>query len=129
MSRGTAVYFPDDIKALLIERAASAGFYGPSALSNYYRHAILEHSGIAHEKNGVREFSITYDSLVAAQTEQHAYGKTGKGVREWLYKIAEESMSRNGLSARQYERVVKKYGEATVVSPGGVGVPLGDEKT
>lgn len=128
MSHGTSVSFPPDVKAALLERANAAGFYGPSALSAYYRHAIIEHSGLSSEKNGIREFSISYDDPVAIEVEQHAYGKTGKGVREWLYKIIEESMSRNGLSARQFERVVKKYGDATVVRPGGVGVPLEGEK-
>jgi len=128
MSHGTSVSFPPDVKASLLQRANAAGFYGPSALSSYYRHAIAEYSGLSLEKNGVREFSVNYDEHVASEVEQHAYGKTGKGVREWLFKIIEESMSRNGLSSRQFERVVKKYGESTIVRPGGVGVPLEGEK-
>lgn len=129
MSRGTAVYFPDDIKSRLIERANTAGFYGPSALSNYYRHAILEHAGIAQEKGGVVEFGVRYDSLVAEEVRQHAYGKIGGSVEEWIHKIVSESITRNGLSSNQFKRVVKKYGESTVVQPGGVAVPLQDEKT
>lgn len=42
----TRVSFPDDIRDELLARANEEGFYGPCALSTYFRHVIMEHAGL-----------------------------------------------------------------------------------
>lgn len=71
-----------------------------------------------------RKFSATFDDIIAIEIEQHAYAKTGKGVSFWIAEIIVKEMSRNGLTKQQYNRAVKKYGEATIVQPGGSGLTL-----
>lgn len=41
--KATRVSFPDDLRAELCTRAIDAGFFGPTALSSFFRHVILEH--------------------------------------------------------------------------------------
>lgn len=43
----TSVSFQDDVRAELLARANEEGFYGPTALSAYSRHVILEHAGLS----------------------------------------------------------------------------------
>lgn len=75
-----------------------------------------------------RKFSATFDDCVSPEIEQYAYAKTGKSVSFWIAEIIVKEMSRNGLTQQQYNRVVKKYGDATIVQPGGSGATLKGEK-
>jgi hypothetical protein len=69
VSRETRISFPDHVRSALLLRANLEGFYGPSALSSYFRHVIIEHAGmdIPERVNGVLPIVIQPTSVEERQ--------------------------------------------------------------
>jgi hypothetical protein len=75
-----------------------------------------------------RTFQCTFDDDIAAEIEQYVYGKTGKTVSHWLTDAILGQASKNPLTVPQFNRIVRKYGKATVVRLEPLAVPLDGNK-
>lgn len=124
----TRVSFPDEIRAELLTRANEEGFYGPSALSAYFRHAIMEHAGMMDSACDRRVLRVRYDAESAKEIEQYAFGKICGSVNEWLIQIIAKEISRNGLTIAQFKRIESKYGRDALTRLSPLALPLGQEK-
>lgn len=74
-----------------------------------------------------KTFQFTVSDDIALEIEQYVYGKTGKLVSHWLSDAALSMMSKNPLTVQQYNRIVRKYGNATIVRLDVLAVPLREE--
>lgn len=73
-----------------------------------------------------KTYQFTVDDKIGAEIDQYVYGKTGKPVSHWLSDAALSMMSKNPLTVPQFNRIVRKYGSATIIALDALAVPLGD---
>jgi hypothetical protein len=74
-----------------------------------------------------RTFQFTTDNAVGDEIEQHIYGKFGCTPSKALGEMVLAQMSKNPLTTQQFNRIVKRYGSATVISLEPLAVPLKGE--
>jgi len=75
-----------------------------------------------------RTFRCTFSDDIATEIEQYVYGKTGKTVSHWMTDAILGQASKNPLTVQQFNRIVRKYGDATIIRLEPLAVPLRGEK-
>lgn len=63
-----------------------------------------------------RTFQFTVSDDIGAEIEQYIWGKYGTTAPKALGQMVLAQMSKNPITTQQFNRIVKRYGEDTIIS-------------
>ncbi len=124
MKRPVSFSIPFDSVPRFIRTAARFGLFGKYALSGLARLALFQFCEADETGDNTYVLQIRYDANMGKELEQIAYGKTGGSVEEWAKQVLAKEISRNGLTAQQFQRVKESYGKETLSRLSPLALPL-----